>query len=151
MRTVMPMRSSTLTRALTLSIGFLLATPAAADVAPGPDPWMACENKQEGDSCMAESVYSGGECTPKQCPDSEGCDCLYCEAPGADSGPAACESDSSNVAETSSSPTESTSETSDSSDDEGCGCSSSSSQTGGAALALLLGLVGLGLRRRAQG
>lgn len=141
----------------------LAGATARADVAPDPDPFMACENLPSGSACYSE--LGRGICVEADCPNNPGQKCGYCDPNAtATTGPdtAATSEAGTGAAPTSSGtsggPSGTTGEpevgdtgaTSDGSttkkdDGRGCGCRSDASP--GAALALL-GLVGLMRRRR---
>lgn len=140
-----------------------LPTVALADLAPDPDPWEACEDSKENDACLSE--LGSGYCVVRPCQDMPGTSCLYCdpEATGttgtATTTAGGTSGSTGTTAGSSSGSTGSTGSTgsgssggSDGSSDgsspakeSGCGCRSDAGPAGALAL---LGLVGLGRRRR---
>lgn len=148
-----------LSLSMSLMIAVLAPSVASADVAPDPDPWMACEGRAINDSCFADNMGDlyDGYCAEQPCPDDMNKKCLYCtkgEPPAATSTGGTTGASSTGAVTTGGGSSGSSGGSSGSSsggapppDDSkgGCGCSSAGSP--GAALGLLA-LLGLARRRR---
>lgn len=146
----------------------LVGTTARADVAPDPDPYMACLDQELGSSCYSD--LGDGYCVEKDCPGEPGKKCGYCdpmgtatttatgtgttgttgstgETGGTTGGTAGVTGETAGSSSTTGGATSDggTSDGTSPKKEEGCGCRSDASP--GAALGLL-GLVGLLRRRR---